>query len=105
MQDSFQTFQKHKLSGLPKVLQGEEITPPQEKQDTPPSFRQETQDNVNPEKFPQETKGSSQNEEALQTINPETKEKGGPGHLSSMVSLLLLHHLLLISLYLRLWEK
>jgi hypothetical protein len=60
---------------MPKVLQGEEITPPQEQEDTPPGSVQETQDKFNPKKFPQETEGSSQNEEALQTKNLETEAK------------------------------
>jgi hypothetical protein len=35
---SFWTFQKNRWSGLPKVLQGEEITLPQEQETTPPGF-------------------------------------------------------------------
>jgi hypothetical protein len=53
------------------VLQGEAITPPQEQEDSPPGFGQETQDKVNTEKFSQNTEGSSQNEEALQKENPK----------------------------------
>jgi hypothetical protein len=71
LQISFQTFQRHRQSGLPKVLQGEAIALPQEQGDAPPGFRQEAQDKANPEYFPHETKGSSQNEEALQTKYPE----------------------------------
>jgi hypothetical protein len=78
LQASFQTFQKHKRSGLPKVLQGEAITLPREQEDTPPGFGQEAQDKFNPEEFPQETKRSSQNEEVLQTENPETEAKRRP---------------------------
>jgi hypothetical protein len=52
LQYSFQTFQKHRRSGLPKVLQGETITPPWEQEYTPPGFGQETQGKVNPEEFP-----------------------------------------------------
>jgi hypothetical protein len=78
LQASFQTFQKHRQSGLPKVLQGEAITLPQEQEDTPPGFGQEAQDKVNPEEFPQETERSSQNEEALQTENPETEAERRP---------------------------
>jgi hypothetical protein len=73
LQASFHAFQKHRWRRMPKVMQGEAITPPQEQEDSPPGFEQETQDKVNPEKFPQETEGSSQNEEALQTKNPETE--------------------------------
>jgi hypothetical protein len=79
LQASFQTFQKHRWSGLPKVLQGEAITLPQRQEDTPPGLRQETQDKVNPEEIPQETERSSQNEEALQTENPETETERRPG--------------------------
>jgi hypothetical protein len=39
LQASFQTFQKHRQSGLPKVLQGEAITLPREQEDTPSRFR------------------------------------------------------------------
>jgi hypothetical protein len=73
LQASFQTFQKHRRSGLHKVLQGEEIILPQEQEDTPLGFRQEAQDKVNPEEILQEIERSSQNEEALQIENPETE--------------------------------
>jgi hypothetical protein len=79
LQANFQTSQKHIRSGFPKVLQGEAITLPQEQEDTPPGFGQETQDKVNPKEIPRETERSSQNEEALQTENleKETKKRSG----------------------------
>ena len=49
LQASFHTFQKHRQSGLPKALQGEAISLHQEQEDTPPGFKQEAQDKVNPE--------------------------------------------------------
>jgi hypothetical protein len=78
LQASFQTFQKHRRSGLPKLLQGEAIILPQEQEDTPPGFGQEAQDKVNPKEFPQDTERSSQNEEALQIENLETEEERRP---------------------------
>jgi hypothetical protein len=38
----FQTFQKHRCSGLPQVIQGEEITLPQEQESVPPGLEQES---------------------------------------------------------------
>jgi hypothetical protein len=52
LQASFQTFQKHRQSGLPKFLQGEVITLPQEKENVPPGFEQGAQKKGNPEKSP-----------------------------------------------------
>jgi hypothetical protein len=49
LQASFYTFQNHRISGLPKVLQGEAITLPREQEDTPPGFKEEAQDRFNPE--------------------------------------------------------
>jgi hypothetical protein len=71
LQIIFQTFQRNRWSGLPKLLQGEAIALPQEQGDAPPGFGQEVQDKANPEYFPQKTEGSSQNEEALQIEDPE----------------------------------
>jgi hypothetical protein len=42
LQANFHTFQRHRQTGLPKVLQGESITLPQEQEDTPPGFKQGT---------------------------------------------------------------
>jgi hypothetical protein len=42
LQASFWTFQKHRRSGIPKLLQGEAITLPQEQENTPPGFEHET---------------------------------------------------------------
>ena len=65
LQANFQTFQKHRQSGLPKVLQGEAITLPREQEYTPLGFGKEAQDKVNPKEIPQGTERSFQNEEAL----------------------------------------
>jgi hypothetical protein len=56
---------------LPKVLQGEAITLPQEKENTPLGFEQEAQKKGNPEKVPQDIERPPQNKEALQMKKPK----------------------------------
>jgi hypothetical protein len=63
LQTSFQTFQRHRRSGFPKVLQGEETTPTPKQENTPLGFRQETQDKEDIEENPQGGEGYSQNKE------------------------------------------
>jgi hypothetical protein len=62
LQVSFRTFQKHRRSGLPQVLQGEEITLPQEQESVPPGFEQESV----PPGFEQEAQKKGNPEKALQ---------------------------------------
>ena len=44
LQTGFMSFQSHRLSCLPKILQGESMTPPLEKEGPPPSFETELHD-------------------------------------------------------------
>jgi hypothetical protein len=76
LQASFRTFQKHRRSGLPKVLQGDAIILPQEQENIPPGFEQEAQEKGNPKKVPQDTERPPQNKEASQTKKPEIEAKG-----------------------------
>ena len=69
LQTSFLTFQRHRKSGLPKVLQGESTTPPPTQENTPLGFRKEVQDKSNTKENPSETKTSLQNAEIPQTEN------------------------------------
>jgi hypothetical protein len=62
-QTSFLTFQRHRRSGLPKVLQAELTTPPPAQESTPPCFGSEVQDKENTEKNPKKTETSSQKSE------------------------------------------
>jgi hypothetical protein len=79
LQTSFLTFQRHRRSGFPKVLQGEATTPPLEQENTPPGFGQKAQDKADTEENPQGAKRSSQNEEVPQIENPgvETERRSG----------------------------
>jgi hypothetical protein len=79
LQTSFLTFQRHRQSGFPKVLQGEATTPPPEQENTPLGFRQKAQDKADTGENPQGAKRSSQNEEVPQTENlgVETERNSG----------------------------
>jgi hypothetical protein len=70
LQTSLLTFQRHRRSGLPKVLQGEATTSPPEQENIPPGFGQKAQNKADTEENPQEVEGSSQNKEVPQTENP-----------------------------------
>jgi hypothetical protein len=63
LQTSFLTFQRHRRSGLPKVLQGEATKPLPEQENTPPGLGQKAQDKADTEENPQGVEGSSQNKE------------------------------------------
>ena len=79
LQVSFRTFQKNRQSGLPQVLQGEEITLPQEQESIPPGFKQEPQKKENvPPGFEQEAQKKGNPEKALQDVErppPSKKTK------------------------------
>jgi hypothetical protein len=71
LQISLLTFQRHRRSGLPKVLQGEATTSPSGQENIPPYFVHKAQNKADIEENPQEVKGSSQNKEVPQTENLE----------------------------------
>jgi hypothetical protein len=77
LQTNFLTFQRHRRSGFPKVLQGESTTPPPAQESTPPGFGSEVQDKENTEENPKETETSSQKEEVPQTENPGSETEKG----------------------------
>jgi hypothetical protein len=95
-QTSLLTFQRHRRSGLPKVLQGKATTSPPEQENIPPGFRQKAKNKVDTKENPQEVEGSSQNKEVPQTKNlGEETEKGSETPPESSQSPPL-HHLLFI---------
>jgi hypothetical protein len=55
LKTSFMTFQSHRRSCLPKVLQGESTTPPPDQEEPPPGFESELQDKENTKENPKET--------------------------------------------------
>jgi hypothetical protein len=57
------TFQRHRRSNFPKVLQGEATTSLLEQENIPPGFLQKAQDKEDTEENPQGEEGSSQNKE------------------------------------------
>jgi hypothetical protein len=61
LQTSFLTFQGHRRSGFPKVLQGEATTPTPKQENTLLGFGQKVQDKADTEENPQGLEGSSQN--------------------------------------------
>jgi hypothetical protein len=63
LQTNFLAFQKHRRSGLPKILQGESITPPSEQEKIPPGFESKSQDKGTTEENPKNPEGSSQRSE------------------------------------------
>jgi hypothetical protein len=101
LQASFQTFEKHRQSGLPKVLQGEAITLHQEQEDTPLGFDKEHKIKSILKNFHRRLKGIHKMKRPYRQKIQRWKQRGVPGHLPSPVSPLLLHHLLLMSIYLR----
>jgi hypothetical protein len=60
LQANFLAFQKHRRSGLPKILQGESITPPSEKESVPPGFEPKLLDKRTVEENPENPEVSSQ---------------------------------------------
>ena len=61
LQAIFRTFQRHRGRNLPQVLQGEEVTLPQEKESVPLGFEQETEKKGNPKKASQDKERPPQN--------------------------------------------
>jgi hypothetical protein len=70
-QTGFTSFQSHKRSCLPKILQGEISTPSPEQQEPPPGFETNIQDKAN-------NKGKLKNTEipSQDTKGSQTKETG-----------------------------
>jgi hypothetical protein len=78
LQTNFLTFQKHRRSGLPKMLQEESTTPPPVQEGIPPGFGSEAQDKGTAEENPKKTEASSQKEEAPQTETPPKSSQMTP---------------------------
>jgi hypothetical protein len=55
LQTGFMTFQSHRRSCLPKILQGEYTTPPPEQEGPPPGFESDSQDKANTKESLKET--------------------------------------------------
>jgi hypothetical protein len=70
LQANFLAFQKHRRSGLPKILQGESITPPSEQESIPPGFEPKSLDKRTTEENPKNPEVSSQRSETSQTEHP-----------------------------------
>jgi hypothetical protein len=70
LQASFLSFQKHRRSGLPKILQGESITPPSEQESIPPGFEPKSLDKKTTEETPKNPEVSSQRLETSQIEHP-----------------------------------
>jgi hypothetical protein len=67
LQTSFMSFQSHRRSCLPKILQGESTTPPPELEGPPPGFEIDVQDKANTKGIMKETEMPSQELEVPQT--------------------------------------
>jgi hypothetical protein len=97
LQNDFLNFQKHRRSGLPEVLLGEASTQPLEKENFPLGFEKEGQSRKSPTgygKAPTKQRGLIDKK-----IIDRSREE--VWDLSSLVSLLPLHHLVLMSIRLR----
>jgi hypothetical protein len=64
LQNSFLTFQRHRQSVFPKILEAESTTSPPAQGSPPLGFRSEVQDKENTKENPKETETSSKKEEA-----------------------------------------
>jgi len=86
LQTGFMSFQSHRRSCLPKILQGESMTPPPEQEGPPPGFEIELQDTIATKgnmkeiempsqetKVPQIEKSESRKDKELET-SPEIPE-------------------------------
>jgi hypothetical protein len=93
LQASFRTFQRHRRSGLPQVLQGEEVTLPRSKKVFPQVSSRKHRRREIPKKPHRIRKGLHK------TKRP--KQRRSQGDLLSLVSLLPLHHPVLVSIRLR----
>jgi hypothetical protein len=72
LQTGFMTFQSHRRSCLPKILQGQYTIPPPEQEGPPPSFESDSRDKVNTKENLKETKMPSLRTEVLQIENSES---------------------------------
>jgi hypothetical protein len=74
-QVGFSSFQKHRRSCLPKILQGEISTSLPEQEETPPGFETDTQDKASDKENLKDSEIPPQNTEGSQIKEPGT-EKG-----------------------------
>jgi hypothetical protein len=75
LQNNFLNFQKHRRSGLPRVLLGEASTQPPEQGSIPPGFGSGGQDKENTKRIPEETEESPRKTEGQKAEN-SGMEKG-----------------------------
>jgi hypothetical protein len=74
-QASFFTFQRHRRSGLPKILQGESIITPPEQGSIPPGFEPKSSGKQTTEESPKNPEVSSQGLETSQAEHLESQTK------------------------------
>jgi hypothetical protein len=73
LQAIFFTFQKHRRSGLPKILQGESIITPSEEGSIPPGFEPNSFGKKTTEETPKNPEVSSQGLETSHAEHPESE--------------------------------
>jgi hypothetical protein len=95
-QASFLTFQRHRRSSFPKILQGELTITPPEQVSIPPGFEPKFSDKQTTEEFPKDTKISTQEAETSQAGYSGPQAKVQPETLPKQIKWYFLYHQLLL---------